>query len=154
MEILIKKITTGTRDRFGNIYETWVHGFTNNGYEIKAEVIRDYDLQPFIGKTIECLMLAYRLIEVRFEQELQIDLINNRIFGKYKGEYNIPKVWTFKDITHYDAISTLDGIILLYPNEVKKKIKDFLLSNYNTNLKIGNIISFYPEKFELLDYRF
>lgn len=156
MEIFIKKVITGTEDKLGNIYETWIQAKTKNGYEIRAEVIKDYNPREFIGKTVDCLILADELHNLQTEKELKIDLINNKFFGEYLGKYDIPQIWNFKDIINYDAIKTLDGIMLIHQIDFRnmdEQEKIYYEMKIEKQLEVGDIISFFPAKFEIYSFR-
>ena len=156
MEVFINKVITGTKDRDGNIYEYSINGVLNSGYKIEIFWYGNLDPRIFLNQTVDCLIVIDTISDVEIKKELKVDLIAGKIFGEYLGQYNIPEIWNFKHIITYDAIKTLDGIILLYDTDFSNMSKEEKIRyeiKIDRNLEIGDIISFYPEKFELLAFK-
>lgn len=57
------------------------------------------------------------------------------------------------DSGFYHALETDDGILLLYGNELEVKIVNHFQHDINGSLKIGDFLSFYAEKLELIAWR-
>ncbi len=152
MKIKIKNVKITSEDEFGEIYEFRNYGVLKQGYEIELISSSKIDLRNYIGKSIDCLILAYDLGIFKIETELKVDLITERIYGEFLGKYEIPEKWKFKDIASYCAIKTIDGIILLYRSETEGEITNFFLKTLNRPLKIGDIFSSDPGKFKLLSF--
>jgi hypothetical protein len=155
MKVKIKKVMITSQDEFGEIYEYLTYGELNSGYEIAIISSSRIDPRKYLNQTVDCLILAYKLHEIQIEKELKLDLINKKIFGEFLGQYSIPQIWNFKDIISYDAIKTLDGIMLIYQRDfsnIDERKKIYYQIKIQKQLEIGDIISFYPEKFKLLSF--
>jgi len=153
MKLKINKVKITSEDEYGGIYEYTTYGVLESGYKIELISSSRIDPRKFINQTIECLILANELYDLQIETEIKVDLITKKIYGKYLGEYEIPKMWNFKHIIKFDAVKSLDGHILIYKrdfNKLDERTKNYYNIKIKKPLKKGNIISFYTEKFTLL----
>jgi hypothetical protein len=154
MEILIKETTTGTEDRLGNIYEFWIQGKLKSGLYLKIFADERFDLRDFVNQKVECLISAYKLYDIRVEQELTVDINKERMIGRYIGKFDNSEKWNLNYRSEwFYAMETIDGIIVFYRNEFEDKLINQMEEILNRSLEYGDIFSFYAEEFELEAWR-
>lgn len=120
-------------------------GQLDNGMIIELFDYKNYAREFEVNMTIHCLIVAF------YPQINSIDFTKGHkrdkpiLTGRYIEEYLIPESWWTYDESlkskTYPAVQTVNGIILLYFNK------------YPTDLKDGDVITFFEGRLDLLAWR-
>lgn len=147
MEVYIENVIPGAEYE-GGVFNYWMRVHLKNGQQINVFDSEGYNLSEFVNQRIECLILAYLIRLIEFDDDIEryervkVFPSTTEIFtGTFIEEYNIPSKWTRVSREISPALQISNGIFILTKFDL-----------YDYNFKEGQEITIHVGRFDLMDW--